>query len=662
MRLVIFSCLVLTLAKSVSGQDTTSITGQDSTFVTGLVEPCEDEKNKYLAPGAILVSQERKAALPKSAYLNQYVPFIGNQGLQSSCTAFSVSAAISILQNQKDKRFYINKNQDPTYWYSPAFVFNIGKAKYPIFREEDCKDGISYIDAFSVVKQYGIATHKYCEYNPGSSAGCQSKHYPSALALKMGLKRTIGTFQRVERNLDQFKALLSSTPGYPICISVYIDKGYEAAINGYNNYIWSKKERDIVGQKNSRHAMLIVGYADSINCFKVLDSKGDLKGDGGYIWLHYDLLLGKPEVIYDSYVCSLDDELLREQRNTGEASTELQVGIPSQNWIKNGYYRIYNGIRIGCVGIDKKNQRVNYRISNQYTGEVLLQEFTIPVNEKMAFRINGKAFTIMQNEISHKHGWPLTPASNFEITFGGEVTVEQYEDVVSLKSKLLDLVSIFMVPFRNRLRSKNEYTYLGPTGSLDLGSILVDGTTRTGPSENFLNQVTTENFIRQDSINNYTATSFSMYQIVSSLEIQMNDWLRLFIDKNLKTTRVDVDLQVRKLNLSNYIDLIRKNSDEGLNEQDQAYKKYIKSIRNPKEQKVLTSTIAFNRIRTKSQITLYLTESQRNSLQNGIQLLSPNGKHIFKIKLQPDGSVETVLEGKVNVAGVLTKLGRQVWF
>lgn len=626
---------------------TNLVHAQDSVYVTGLVDPCPDELDKYMAPGAILSTKASNP--PKSFYLTDFVPVVGNQGNQSSCTAFSVCAAISILENQRVNRRYTDLDrQDRKNWYSPAFVFNIGKSKYPSNRSENCDDGITYIDAFNVVRQHGVAPHPYAEYYPGSTAGCHSKYYPTKKALAIAEKRKIATFQRVERNLQQFKALLSEDPGYPICISVKIDKGYDAAIKGYNNYIWSKQSAPILNQHNPRHAMVIVGYSDSINCFKVLDSKGEFKGDKGFIWLSYNLL--ETEVIYDAYVCSLDDRLLRAQRTTGAADLELQVGIPEKSWVKEGYFRGFNGFRISCIKVDRQNERSTYKISNHYTGDVLLKEFTIPKDQGKTFLLSGKAFTITQKQINRKHGWPFKPASEFDISFDGEVTKEQFLKQSAGTKGLQKLAQPYNLPQRNFTRKKSETLFVGPNGSLALGSLITNGNLMGRPTE----RLTAYSISRGEPMvdqydSSWYASSISVYDLLVGLEIQMEDWMRFLLDENIVLKKMDLSWRFDKFDYSSWMTPIKSKGVYSIPEEDQHYLETLRKSKGKKNNLIVTGMLVLEKFTGKGSLSRPLSESLKNRLRTGIQLKSPDGRFDFNIQLSNEGSVDVHLKGDINV-------------
>src|SRR5258705_10634440 len=111
-------------SKQLKAQDTLA-TGLESTL-------CDSIAYKYVAPGSPPISILRARNPLPSFDLSTFLPFVEDQGVQWSCTAFSVCAALSILDNQQHgKRFNTPDFSARNYIFSPAFIFNVAKSKYP---------------------------------------------------------------------------------------------------------------------------------------------------------------------------------------------------------------------------------------------------------------------------------------------------------------------------------------------------------------------------------------------------------------------------------------------------------------------------------------------------------------------------------------------------
>lgn len=436
-------------------------------IITGLEDPCDGEVDRYAAPGAVVVSSTFIDP-PLTADLSMYLPAVGDQGKQGSCTAFSVAGALTILSNAKANKTFTRTVHEFDLFYSPAFIFNIAKARYPFPRSENCVDGITFIDAFLVVRDNGIVPASMSRYNPLGNGGCVSSFYPKEQVLTSARKKSINTFQRIDLNLKLFKCLLADKPGYPICIAAKIDQNYKRASDRLDNSTWSTNGPPLAAAANNRHAMLIVGYDDSRKAFKVLDSRGGAKGDNGFIWISYALLDNR--TIYDAYVCSFDNDLLKSQRSQG-ATEDLTEGGTRETWLKENYFRIFNGLQIACVDIDRKNKTVVFEITNANTQEYITQ-VTLKLHAQKYFEIDGKIFSIYPKEIKMAGRNPFTPAIWFDVSVNSGSIVE---NVVNKGLFRENLEKLYRMTFIDRTdASMRKLTYLGsaPAKNGMLGHLL----------------------------------------------------------------------------------------------------------------------------------------------------------------------------------------------
>jgi hypothetical protein len=424
-----FKLIILILFFSVEcfAQIGTLPTSSDS-LITGLEDASDDEINENIAPASFVFTTKRKP--PESFFLDKYLPYIGDQGLyQGSCTAFSVAAALTIANNQKIKRTFTKPSCDNTsYFISPSFIFNLAKAKYPPPRNQSCKIGITYIDAFLISRDIGSVSWEEFPYRNTSTTACYS-NYPENSTISKA-KNKLLVFQRADIDKDIFKYFLSEKQGYPICIAVKIDKNYyDAGFKKANNSTWVSKGPPVVGQANPRHALLVVGYDDTKNAFKVVDSRGCRWGNDGYIWLHYDLV--NKDVVYDAYVCSFDDRLLGEEKVPGSADTDLITGqtsgSPKNTWLKAGYFRIFNGVRIVCLKIDKGNEYVEFQLKDNKTGRVLTNNIECNLSDSKSFTYQGNTYTINPYKIGAKGRNIFKPAVSFLVSLKEGDIMEEFK-------------------------------------------------------------------------------------------------------------------------------------------------------------------------------------------------------------------------------------------
>ena len=135
--------------------------------------------------------------------------------------------------------------------------------------------------AFNLVKEQGCSKMSFIPLN-------DSVNQPSSLARDNASNYKLTDFYRFSTlSIDNIKYYLIK--GYPIVIGVNVDflfTRYEKTkFNLINGKLVLKKFSD---SNRYGHAMLICGYDDTINAFKVLNSFGPEWGENGFFWFDYD--------------------------------------------------------------------------------------------------------------------------------------------------------------------------------------------------------------------------------------------------------------------------------------------------------------------------------------------------------------------------------------
>ena len=109
---------------------------------------------------------------------------------------------------------------------------------------------------------------------------------PPAAAYKEALNHQVSSYQRVDRNLSQFKGVLAE--GFPFVFGFTVYDSFESeqvAKTGKLNL--PKAGETVVGG----HAVVAVGYDDKAKRFIVRNSWGADWGLAGYFTIPYDYLL-----------------------------------------------------------------------------------------------------------------------------------------------------------------------------------------------------------------------------------------------------------------------------------------------------------------------------------------------------------------------------------
>lgn len=217
--------------------------------------------------------------LPMTVSLERYFPPIGNQEQYGTCVAWAVgynlNTALNAIQNgwdEDDLKNVANQTSPKDLWLGIA----IGeKGNY-------CS-GTTFEPTFFVMKTSGAASMKEVPYkNMGS---CKGKYTGDA-------DNVISSYNHVlSKNgglpsIKQLKSLLSDT--IPLVISAHLGDKF---MGWCTSDVISFDTHFGKDMQHAYHAMVLTGYDDKINAFRVRNSWGDSWGDEGSIWVDYDFFI-----------------------------------------------------------------------------------------------------------------------------------------------------------------------------------------------------------------------------------------------------------------------------------------------------------------------------------------------------------------------------------
>ncbi|UOG35987.1 C39 family peptidase [Leptospira noguchii] len=205
--------------------------------------------------------------------LSPSMPPVGNQGEQGSCVAWSTAYATKSFQEyierKSSKDWSLRSAQGtPNYSkiFSPAFIYN---------QINGGRDNGSLIsDAMRVMVEMGAAPWDTMPYNPADY-----RTRPSQAAIEAASKYKAKEFLRVKTtDMNEVKAQLSE--GKPVVAGVLV---YENFFNLKGDQIY----KEGLGKTYGGHAIALVGYDDSKNAVKFINSWGTDWGDQGYGYMDY---------------------------------------------------------------------------------------------------------------------------------------------------------------------------------------------------------------------------------------------------------------------------------------------------------------------------------------------------------------------------------------
>ena len=253
-------------------------------YFTGLIPATQEELNKI----PFATPPVGSADLPTSIDLSSDLPPVGHQRNQNSCVGWASAYALKSFQEKIELR--------TTTLFSPSFIYNQ--------RRDKSRDvGMSIIEALNIISDQGAAKLEDMPYNEADNLS-----QPSPTAKQNAKPFRIENWMKVNV-LDMKEVRAHINARYPVIIAVEFDEGFRTASpNVGNMFVWKAP----VGNFGGYHAMLVVGYDNTLNALKVLNSWGDSWGNNGYCWIDYSYF---PKVVREGYIAK-DAVTLNTNTNT----------------------------------------------------------------------------------------------------------------------------------------------------------------------------------------------------------------------------------------------------------------------------------------------------------------------------------------------------------
>ncbi len=209
---------------------------------------------------------EIPANMPSSVDLSQYLPEVRSQGIQGSCVAWATGYYLKTFQENLENDRKNTSSNDLN--LSPAFIFNQIKV-------QPC-DGAVVSKGLELLVTQGVSTWSEFPYDDDNCFVM-----PTPLLIELASPNKIKEFYYLNETqvFEQSKAFLNNDQ--PIVIAISIDRNYFGAREG-SDAVYRKFTKDDGG-----HAMLVVGYDDAKQAFKVVNSWGKNWGNNGFVWIDY---------------------------------------------------------------------------------------------------------------------------------------------------------------------------------------------------------------------------------------------------------------------------------------------------------------------------------------------------------------------------------------
>jgi len=215
-----------------------------------------------------------KADLPIAMDLTPYCPEVRHQGLIFSCVGWAAGyGALSIqraILNRCTEQAVITRNA-----HSALFLYNQ-------IRTEDCRKGSRISDAMRLLMEQGDCLARQfdfdvndCQQAPDSTLATHAKRFAIEDFLTL-----FGTKEDPAVKVQRVKVVLSKNK--PVVIGMMVLRNFYELKNAQ---YWHPTLGNTAPAGG--HAMVVVGYDDRKEAFRLMNSWGKNWGDNGFIWVKY---------------------------------------------------------------------------------------------------------------------------------------------------------------------------------------------------------------------------------------------------------------------------------------------------------------------------------------------------------------------------------------
>lgn len=220
-----------------------------------------------------------------------YCPPIGNQGSYGTCVAWATAYGLKTTLNMIDGKWNPSYKNQTLYQCSPVDVWHTMRTSYSSEVSSGC-EGSSFDPAFKAMQSKGVATMSAVPFTnlkmscdvsgQGKSDNKIASYRTIAYSAEMS-----STGQAYGMTKDNIKAHLQEGP---LVIGAKLGDKFMA----WNSSSVIKSDSKTYQGQHAYHAMMLIGFDDSKNAFRIQNSWGASDwGDNGFIWVDYDFFINQ---------------------------------------------------------------------------------------------------------------------------------------------------------------------------------------------------------------------------------------------------------------------------------------------------------------------------------------------------------------------------------
>lgn len=209
--------------------------------------------------------------IPAVVDLTSKMPPVGNQQQKGSCVGWAFGRYMQSFYQAKDFGWDIKSSSN---WNSPDFIYSLRSNYGP---------GMYMYEALDILRNQGCCYESYMPYNPDENVYI----YPSDAAFRNALNYKAQTTNIIandgsDATVNWLREYISKGNTAAIAIPVSYDfdslNSYNPIYDTYDNYTF-----------RGYHAICIIGYDDTKQAFKFINSWGTAWGLSGYGYISYNL-------------------------------------------------------------------------------------------------------------------------------------------------------------------------------------------------------------------------------------------------------------------------------------------------------------------------------------------------------------------------------------
>jgi hypothetical protein len=218
--------------------------------------------------------------LPSSYDMSDRLPPIGNQGNVGTCVGWACGYYARTAMEAVKRNWYTN-NLNASRTFSPKDLYLSIDDNLKGGNGDNCK-GTQFTHAMKMLNQRGIATWQTVPHNL-ENYQCSKQNLQSSWTNEASQYK-ISSYRRVSPTIDAIKQRIAKN--IPVIFGATVGDPFGRYRGGILHNI-----NQVRGDKEGGHAMVVVGYDDNKNAFKIVNSWGSGWGENGFGWVDYNLFI-----------------------------------------------------------------------------------------------------------------------------------------------------------------------------------------------------------------------------------------------------------------------------------------------------------------------------------------------------------------------------------